>query len=360
MYPALAVLQALKNPDLETLWVGGTGGMEAELVQQAGVPFESIPAAGLHGVGLRKLPGNLWRLSNGVLAARRILRRFRPQVLFFTGGYVAFPVALAARTLRPRPRVVLYVPDIEPALALKTLARFADQIMLTTEESRRFFPAHRPTMVTGYPIRAELTGWKRQAARAHFGLSDDAPVVLVFGGSLGARSINQALQQNLPALLPEVQVLHISGQRDWNAVQSAASALSADIRARYHCFPYLHGADMGAALAAADLVLSRAGASSIGEFPFFRLPSILVPYPHAWRYQQVNAAYLERHGAAQILPDADLMTALAPTILKLARAPEQLAAMRRALQDMAKPHAAQTIGQYLIQPPSGQGAKHYG
>ncbi len=361
MYPALAVLQHLMNehPEVEPLWVGGAGGMEGDLVRRAGVPFESIPAAGVHGVGLRQLPGNLRRLSGGALASRRILRRFRPQALFFTGGYVAVPMALAARTVRPRPRILLYVPDIEPGLALKTLARFADRIALTAADSRAFFPRRAHLTVTGYPIRPELTAWERSAARAHFGLQPETPALLAFGGSQGARSINWALTRCLPDLLPEVQVLHISGRRDWEEVQAATRSLPPALADRYHLRAYLHGQEMGAALAAADLALSRAGASSIGEFPFFGLPAILVPYPYAWRYQQVNAAYLQRRGAAVILPDAELNDRLASTVLTLARAPEQLAAMRAAMQRLSTPQAARNIGQLLISPPRGQGAEHY-
>jgi UDP-N-acetylglucosamine--N-acetylmuramyl-(pentapeptide) pyrophosphoryl-undecaprenol N-acetylglucosamine transferase len=121
------------------------------------------------------------------------------------------------------------------------------------------------------------------------------PVLLVFGGSKGARSINRALLEALPGLLPEMQVLHISGNLDWPEVEAARSALSTGEAAawaeRYHAFPYLHD-EMGAALAAADLVVARAGASTLGEFPALGLPAILVPYPHAWRYQKVNADYL--------------------------------------------------------------------
>ena len=120
------------------LWVGGDGGMEADLVKRAGVRFEAIPAGQVHGVSLRSLPGNLWQLGRGFLAARRVLRKFRPDVLFFTGGYLAVPVALAARLLR-QGKSLLYVPDIEPGWALKTLARFAHQVAVTVEDSRQFF-----------------------------------------------------------------------------------------------------------------------------------------------------------------------------------------------------------------------------
>ncbi len=134
MYPALSVLDALGNRISEILWVGSEGGMEAELVTRRNLPYRAIPAAGLHGVGLRSLPGNISRLAKGTRASSRILAEFQPDVLFFTGGYVAAPMAYAGR----RFPITLYVPDIEPGLALKFLARFADSIALTAAESETY------------------------------------------------------------------------------------------------------------------------------------------------------------------------------------------------------------------------------
>src|SRR5512138_2728389 len=137
VYPALAVHSALmaKAPTLDTLWVGGEGGMEESLVKRLGIPFKSIPAAGVHGVGITALPRNVVTITRGTIAARRILSDFKPDVMLFTGGYVAVPVALAGRSMPS----VLYVPDIEPGMALKYLAGMADVIMVTTDESQKFF-----------------------------------------------------------------------------------------------------------------------------------------------------------------------------------------------------------------------------
>ncbi len=134
VYPALAVLQTIQG-NAEVLWIGGEGGMETQLVERNGIPFKTIPAAGVHGIGLRTLPRNLWQLGRGVFASRRILREFKPDVLFFTGGYVAVPMALAGWKVPS----LLYVPDIEPGLALNTLARFADRIAVTAQDSFRYF-----------------------------------------------------------------------------------------------------------------------------------------------------------------------------------------------------------------------------
>jgi UDP-N-acetylglucosamine--N-acetylmuramyl-(pentapeptide) pyrophosphoryl-undecaprenol N-acetylglucosamine transferase len=210
VYPALAVLNALEaeHADVEALWVGGESGMETELVKRAGIPFRSIPVAGLHGVGLRALPGNLFQLGRGLLAARKVLREFRPDVLFFTGGYVAGPIAFAGRNTP----TVLYVPDIEPGMALKALARFADRITVTAPDSKAYFS--KPVIVTGYPLRSNTKTWQREKARKELGLRSSKPVLLVTGGSRGARSINNAVLAHLPALLEIAEIVHISGQLD--------------------------------------------------------------------------------------------------------------------------------------------------
>ncbi len=343
MYPALAVHNALasKLPDLDTLWVGGEGGMEEALVKRQGIPFQSIPAAGLHGVGLVNMPRNLLKLTRGFLAARRILNEFEPDVLFFTGGYVAIPMALAGRFIP----TLLCVPDIEPGMALKSLAGFADVITVTTEQSQRFFKKR--VFETGYPLRPDLALWDRQTAHRHLGISSNLPVLLVFGGSKGARSINLAVIDHLRELLEKFEIVHLSGELDWNYVKHNREQLPMELAVRYHAQPYLH--EMGAALAAADLVISRAGASTLGEFPLFGLPAILVPYPHAWRYQKVNADYLTQRGAAVILEDQVLELELVNTLNVLMDNPNKLKAMRAAMFELSHPRAADKIASALIE-----------
>lgn len=368
MYPALTVLQALQaesqaaaddaalpgTGELSVLWVGSVGGMEENLVRRAGVPYQAVDAGQMHGVGLRAMPGNLRRLARGYRQAREVLQRFRPDVLFFTGGYVAAPVALAGYRLP----AVLYVPDIEPGQALRFLARFASRIAVTAPESLDYFAQKQNVQVTGYPVRPDLHTWQHQAALEVFGLSADLLTLLVFGGSKGARSINRALLAALPQLLAEMQVIHVSGELDWPEVETFRvglvdrldSSLPLDQRlemaSRYHAYPYLHE-EMGAALAAADLVVSRAGAATLGEFPLFGIPAILVPYPHAWRYQVVNAQFLTQRGAALLLEDRDLPEKLLPTVLGLVRDRSRREAMRQAMRSLARPDAARSIAHII-------------
>jgi len=341
VYPALSVYQAMDADPTDVLWVGGAGGMERPLVERENIPYTEIAAAGVHGVGLRTLPGNLIKLLRGFAQARQVIRTFKPDVMLFTGGYVAVPVALAGRRV-PK---LLYVPDIEPGLALKTLARFSDHLALVAEDSKTYFSVRQASTVTGHPVREDLTQWTRDQALAHFKLSPDLPVLLVFGGSKGARSINRAVVGILPDLLDEMQIVHLTGRLDWEEVDTARQTLSNVQQVNYCPMPYLH--EMGAAYASADLILSRGGASAVGEFPLFGLPAILVPYPYAWRYQMVNAQHLAKNGAAIIIEDADLPAQALPTIRTLMRNVGKRQLMRDAMQTLAHPNAANEIAALL-------------
>ncbi len=340
MYPALAVLQALSNRTEDVLWIGGENGLEGEIISRENIAYQTIPAAGVHGVGIAALPGNILRLIKGFFASRSILASFNPDVLLFTGGYLAVPMALAGISRQS----LLYVPDIEPGLALKTIARFSDHIAVTAENSIRYFK-NKPVTVTGYPTRSELTEWHKTKGREFFNITGVKPVILIFGGSKGARSINTAITNNLVQLLQLGEVIHISGQLDWEMVQSAYQSLDEENKLHYHIFPYLH--EMGAALSAADLVVSRSGASILGEFPLFGLPAILVPYPYAWRYQKVNAQYLADHGAAMVMENDRLADDLLPALRQILADPDRLEGMRRQAATLAVPSAAEKIAAIL-------------
>jgi len=365
IYPALAIVDALKalHPDAEVLWVGSAEGVETTIVPRAGLPFEGVYGGPIVGVGLRAIPGAL-KILRGTLQALRIVRRFKPDVLLVTGGWATIAPALAC-WLSGVP-VAIYLPDVEPGSAIRALSRIARRVAVTASASIPFF---KPGLAveTGYPLRTELlhaAGFDplgtplpsppdaRAQARERFNLAPDLPTLLVFGGSRGARSINRALLAHLPDLLPYCQVLHISGTLDADEVQREAEALAGRIgeqlAARYHTYSYLHSDDMALALAAADLVLSRAGASTLGEFPLFGLPAILVPYPHAWRYQKTNADYLTTQGAAMRLDDDQLNDRLTPIVMQLLNRDtlEQMAAASRALR---RPDAARRAAEMLVE-----------
>ncbi len=307
-----------------------------------GIPFKTIPAGGLHGVGLLHMARNALKLIGGAFRAWRVIGQYQPAVMLTTGGFVSAPVAVAC-WLRRVP-VLLYLPDIEPGLAVRFVAKFATKIGVTTENSIRYFPA-RKTILTGYPTRSGFATVDRQAAIRQFDLVNDRKTLLVFGGSKGARSINRAIEAIIESLLARYQVLHISGPADAVEVRARREALPDELKRHYHVMEYVH--EMGLAFAVADLVVSRAGASVLGEYPLFGLPSILIPYPYAWRYQKVNADYLAVRGAALRLNDETLSETLLPAIERLMTDEAQRQAMSQAARSLAQPDPARSLAQVL-------------
>jgi undecaprenyldiphospho-muramoylpentapeptide beta-N-acetylglucosaminyltransferase len=318
--------------------------MERELIAREGIEFDAIPAGQVAGMGLRGLVG-LAKAAWGTVQALGIIRKWKPDALLVTGGYTAIPVAIACWLLRVP--VVVYLPDIEPGGAVRVVSRLASVVAVTAEDSRVYF-SNKNVVVTGYPVRSKLVAASQADAAAHFGLSGARKTIFVFGGSRGARSINNALLDGLDELLNEYQIIHVSGELDWPTVKTRAEQLPEDKRVHYHAYPYLHD-EMGLAFAAADLVVSRAGASVLGELPIFGLSAILVPYPYAWRYQKVNADYLASRGAAVRLNDEDLTMKLTATIREMLGDPVRMTAMQDAMRALAVPDAAKRIADVLLQ-----------
>jgi len=346
---------------VELHYIGEAGGIEESLVRQAGISFSAVETGQIRGRAPWVVARSLVRMRRGITQCATVIREFRPDVVFITGGYVTAPVAWAARRWPPRipypelrgipcPELrgiplLIYLPDLTPGLAIRLTSRLATKVAVSFPEVTRYFPGK--AVVTGYPVRSELLAADRAAAHQALGLQPDLPTLLVFGGSRGAHSINQALIAALPDLLPRCQIVHISGQLDWPWVQKAlardtVSEGSATLRKRYHPYPYLHE-EMTQALVAADLVVARAGASVLGEFPAVGLPSILVPYPFAGQHQVANATYLAERGAALVLADSNLPSHLTSTVLDLIGQPKRLKVMAKAARALARQDAAQNI-----------------
>jgi len=319
VYPILTVLEAVKQrvdaagEDLQVLYVGGVDSIEANLAVREGIPFEAIAVGGLRGLPVITMLCNGLKLARGLVQSMSIMRRFRPDVLFVTGGYVCAPVVTAA-WLRGCP-ALLYLPDIRPGLAVRTLAHLVKEIAVSFEVSRAYLPTGK-VVVTGYPVRASLTRRTKKVARDNLGLSQDEPVLLVFGGSRGAHSINMAVAEILTNLVGACEVLHICGPDDLEWLSDLRQGLSSDQRSRYRIYGYLHE-EMGDAMTAADLAIARAGAATMGEFPAVGLPAVLVPYPYSGHHQEPNADYLVAQGAAVKLDNELLQEHLWPTVQDL-------------------------------------------
>ncbi|MDE0069862.1 MAG: UDP-N-acetylglucosamine--N-acetylmuramyl-(pentapeptide) pyrophosphoryl-undecaprenol N-acetylglucosamine transferase [Caldilineaceae bacterium] len=333
-------------PSPQLLWLGSRTGVESSLVCNAGIPFRSIESGALRGrnpvTAIRSLARNL----KGILQSLQILEEFDPQVCLATGGYVCAPVSIACQ-MRGVP-LLIYLPDMTPGLAVRWLSRLAQRVAVSFPEVAGFFG--RKAVDTGYPVRAEVMSAVRDRDAAREILArkleierPDAPLLLVFGGSQGARSINRAIWKAAPALLPFCQILHVIGTRDWPLLKLEGPDLSANgLVSRYHPVAYLHE-EMPWALAGADLVVARAGASVLAEFPLARLPSVLVPLPIAGSHQMPNAQKLAQSGGAIIVEDRELAEGLEPTVAGLLADERRRLAMGAAVGALARPQAADNI-----------------
>ena len=303
IYPALAVVTQVqtRQPDLELRWLGGHRGLEQEIVPSAGMPLEQLWLRSLRTVdlSLNTILDPL-RLAASVPQAVWKLLRWRPDVVYTTGGYVAIPVLMAAALLRIPS--LLWEGNQVPGRSVRNSARLATLRTVTYRATRERLPA--PTFVTGTPIRALRDGDKA-AARAQLGLPEDVPVLLVFGGSQAVRRLNEAIAEAIADLVERCCVVHITGEAAIEDAEGLRARLPVTAQPRYRPFAFLHE-DMDAALTAADLLVGRAGSSTLAEAAAAGLPMMVVPYPHAAAHQRANAAEMVEAGAALLVDDEDL------------------------------------------------------
>jgi UDP-N-acetylglucosamine--N-acetylmuramyl-(pentapeptide) pyrophosphoryl-undecaprenol N-acetylglucosamine transferase len=363
IYPALAVAACLlENPDVESVvYIGKTGALESELAPQAGLPFNGITFYGMprgkSPIALVKIL--LWtgHLSRACLQAMAYLKANRPDVVFGTGGYVSAPVLLAAKFLKIP--FAIHEPDAQPGLANRLMGRYADLITTSFSVGAEKLQ-HNPRQtvrITGNPIRKELGQLFSQAeknqARAQLGehWPVERPILLVTGGSQGARRLNLALVEALPTLLEEwrIGVLHLTGRKLYEETMAALDAI--DPALRHHCayqvLPFNH--DMASWLTIADVALCRAGSLSLSEMYACGLPTLLVPYPFAAAdHQRRNAEASVEAGASFMLEDSSFTgAALLEKLEPLFKNPTTYATMRQTTLALAHPEATQAIAQSL-------------
>jgi UDP-N-acetylglucosamine--N-acetylmuramyl-(pentapeptide) pyrophosphoryl-undecaprenol N-acetylglucosamine transferase len=344
IFPALAVVSALRtaSPGVDVRFFGPDNRGERRLVEPSCIPFESVPAAAVLDRGPIALVKAGVRILTGIFAATRKLRRYRPDVVFSTGGYASFPQAIAARLLR-KPLLV-FLPDVSPGLAVRAESRLATKMATTTEAALQFLP-RKKTAVTGYPIRDAFFEMTKERAREQLGLPQDARVVVIAGASQGARAINNAVFPALPALAAEADVFHITGTDGIAAAEEARQALG-EGASRYH--PAAFRDDLPVFMLAADLAVMRAGASVLGELTAAGLPAILVPLTISGGHQRPNANWLQDHGAAIVLEEPDLGR-LGAEVTALLADEARRSRMAAAATSLARPGAAQEIADLIVQ-----------
>ena len=284
------------------------------------------------------------RLLASVPQAAAILARERPDAIFTTGGYVSVPTLLAAAPLRIP--VVLWDGNVVPGRSVRLTARLADVLAVSFEATcGALAGGGAPCYVTGTPIR-DLREVDREAARAGLDVPPGARLLLVFGGSQAVRRFNAAVAGALPRLVERVHVIHVTGEDGYAAALSAREALAPDLRTRYRPFPFLRD-EMLPALAAADLVVGRAGSSTLAEVAALGLPMVVVPYPHAAGHQRANARVLADAGAARLIEDeafdADALLAAA----EILDDPAVHVRMSAAARELGRPRAADALGELI-------------
>jgi len=336
--PALAVADALRARGASVEFIGGERA-EAELVPAAGYPLHTLRVAGIDRHDPLRAARALLLAARATGRARRLLRRVGADAVLGGGGYVAGPVGLAAGTLRLP--LALTEADSHLGVTNRLLAPFARRVFLAFPLEGRGGSRY---LVTGRPVPSGTEGGDREAARALLGIAPDVACVLVFGGSLGARRLNFAAVDAFGSAAPGA-VVHAAGQRDYEDLRARLEELGSPDH--YRLFPYIE--PFAAALAAADLAVARAG-GSVFELAAAGLPAILVPYPHATAdHQTTNARFMERAGAAAVIPDGELDgPRLAREVAALLGAPQRTAAMATAALAVARPDAAERIADELL------------
>jgi UDP-N-acetylglucosamine--N-acetylmuramyl-(pentapeptide) pyrophosphoryl-undecaprenol N-acetylglucosamine transferase len=285
------------------------------------------------------------RLAVSVPQAVTLLARHRPDAIFTTGGYVAIPTLLAAAVLRLP--VVLWEGNVTPGRSTRATAGLAAAIAVsfgpTCEALAR---PDAPCYVTGTPIR-DTREVDREAARKRLDVPPAARLLLVFGGSQAVRRFNQAVIEALPALVERVWVVHVTGEDGYARALAAREELPEPVRARYRPHPFLRD-EMLDALAAADLVVGRAGSSTLAEVAALGLPMIVVPYPHAAGHQTANARVLAEAGAARLVPDEDFAAGTLLEAAELLEDPSAHLRMSAAARGLGRPGAAAAVAELVL------------
>ncbi len=329
--PALAIAEQLKQDyGAEVMFIGTSRGIENRLVPQAGFQLRLVEVGALKNVSLATRLKTSLALPLAVAAARRMLREFQPDVVIGVGGYASGPAMMAA-ILRATPTLV-FEPNVVPGFANRMVARWVSAAAVHFDETCSYF---RNCRVTGVPVR---DAFFRIAPRAAL----QRPTLLVFGGSQGAHSINQAMIESLAGLsahVPGIAIIHQTGERDYAAVASAYHQRGLD--AEVHKFID----DMPAMFARADVIVCRSGASTVAEITAAGKPAVFVPFPRAADdHQNVNARVLERAGASVVVEESDLGASyLVETLVALLSDPGRLAQMSAAAKSLSHPNAVLEI-----------------
>jgi UDP-N-acetylglucosamine--N-acetylmuramyl-(pentapeptide) pyrophosphoryl-undecaprenol N-acetylglucosamine transferase len=343
LFPGIAMAEALLQnyPECTVVFIGTERQIDSRALQDR--PFTTVPlkSRGLKGMGLSAKLMTVLQLPTSIIAAMGIVRRYKPDLVFGVGGYVTGPVILAARLLGIP--CGIHEQNSVPGLANRLLGKIVNRIFISLPGSETYFPA-RKTVFSGNPVRKELLA----AAATPRAEKKEHPTLLVLGGSQGAHRVNmlvvEALAEQQSKLPPGFTVLHQTGPHDEETVRNryAKLGITAQVAAFFDNMDHLYQQ--------ADLVVSRAGATTLAELMIFQKPAILIPFPYAADdHQEKNGRYLVEHGGARMFIEAELNAwTLAAEILKLFNNNEERQELATNIGSLARPHAAKTIVQHCL------------
>lgn len=331
IYPALAVAGELRrrNPAVQIMYIGTSAGLEARLVPREELDFETLDIQGFRrSLSIHNLH-TVRKFFRAVRVSKKLLRQFQPQVVLGTGGYVCGPVLYAASRLGLP--TVIHEQNVIPGLTNRFLARRVDAVAVSFPKGEQAFPQARLVRYTGNPRATEVAQASKKKGLSFLGLADEAPVVLMVGGSRGARPLNEAFFAALPRLLKqrEVHYVYVTGEIHYEEIKNQLSSAGL-VAPNLHLYPFLH--NMPDVLAAASVVISRAGASFLAELTALGVPALLVPSPYVTNnHQEKNAQWLVKEGAAAMLRESELSgEALAEVVEHWLSQPRLLDKMRQA------------------------------
>jgi UDP-N-acetylglucosamine--N-acetylmuramyl-(pentapeptide) pyrophosphoryl-undecaprenol N-acetylglucosamine transferase len=344
------------------LYIGSKHGIEKSLISHAGIPFKAISTGKLRRYFSFKNFIDFFKIPIGIIQAFFIIKKFKPDLIFSKGGYVAFPVVYAGHLLKKK--IILHESDVIPGLANKMAAKYAHKILLTYEESIKYFPNNKKIIVTGNPIRTSILEGSAQEGYKYTGFTDKKPVLLVIGGSQGAEKINKLIYDNLDEFLKYAQIVHICGkgkQRELSerkAVAERSEGLRRPIKIKlfakqipyYKQYEYLDK-ELKNIFKITSLAISRAGANVLSELHQLHIPSILIPLSlKASRGDQIeNALVFEKnHGSITLLEDETLNEKLKDTVMGLLQNPETLSEMKKNLEKSAPENPSKKITEIML------------
>lgn len=353
VYPALTIAKAIQDKmPVEILYVGSKNGLESQIVPKEGVEFETLELQSFaRKITLENLK-TIFKSAKAMYKATSIIRKFKPDVVIGTGGYVCGPMLMTA-SLMGVPTLI-QEQNVIAGVTNRILGRVVNTVALGYDEARKYFPKCKNVVYTGNPIRENVLTVDREVARERFGLKNDEFCVLISGGSRGARSINNAMADVHRYFKDKsnIKIIHVTGNYGYKSVLNELNIEDSEKEVKYGensiIMPYLH--DMPKALAAADLAVFRAGAIGIAELTAKGIPSILIPYPYAAEdHQTYNAKSLVMNGAAKMIVDKALTAQeLIADINDLRFNPNITEKMAKASKELGRPEAANHIADLAI------------